>query len=165
MENLEVTKNELDMYLASIEVDIEGISVAIKEKVLSDMVSEQADLKNPQKWKSRINQEEEIKARVDLRSLKINPLTGGTGGDGTGDPPDSFIQQIYYVLRMSDLRIRDWNMIVNTVLFYDSAENLTKINRMVYASRYIGFDPSVILRKLIRYHREGMRRPSQTFLI
>lgn len=36
---------------------------------------------------------------------------------------------------------------------------------MSYACRYIGFDPSVILKKLIRFHREGRRQPHQTFNI
>lgn len=56
---------------------------------------------------------------------------------------------------------------MNLVTFDNSPQYRDLTNKMVYACRYIGFDPSVILRKLVRCrsHREARRLLRQNFTL
>lgn len=79
------------------------------------------------------------------------------------DLTDPFVDQLYHILKLAGLTHRSWNLLIHSVFFDDSEENLKLIDRVIYASRYQGFDPSVILRKLIRSWQEGRRAPIQNF--
>jgi len=69
------------------------------------------------------------------------------------------------MLMLCGLSIRQWNKIAPTVQFDTSLQNEQLIKRMIYAVRYIGFDPVALLKKLIRHHRDGGRQPRVSFQI
>lgn len=78
---------------------------------------------------------------------------------------DPFVDQLYHILKLAGLPQRSWRMLIHSVFFDDSPENVTLVNRVIYASRYQGFDPSVILRKLIKSWQDGRRLPAQSFVL
>jgi len=78
---------------------------------------------------------------------------------------DPFLDQLYHLMKLAGLPIRSWQTLIDAVFFYESEENVKLIKRAVYASRYQGFDPSIILRKLIKSWQEGRRAPYQNFQI
>lgn len=81
------------------------------------------------------------------------------------DIADPFLDQLFHMLKLAGLSHRSWNMLISSVFFDDSEENIKLITRVVFASRYQGFDPSVILRKLIKSWQEGRRAPHQSFVM
>lgn len=83
----------------------------------------------------------------------------------TMDITDPFVDQLYHILRLAGLPQRSWRMLIHSVFFDDSEDNIKLVNRVIYASRYQGFDPSVILRKLIKSWQDGRRAPNQSFIM
>lgn len=81
------------------------------------------------------------------------------------DVTDPFIDQLFHMLKLAGLSHRSWNMLISSVFFDDSEENIKLVTRVIYASRYQGFDPSVILRKLIKSWQDGRRAPHQSFIM
>lgn len=47
------------------------------------------------------------------------------------------------MLRLSELRAREWNLTVKTVIFDQSKTYRGKIEKMVLTARYQGFDPAM----------------------
>lgn len=76
---------------------------------------------------------------------------------------EPFIDQLFNMLRLSGLTARDWNIMVGSVIVDLSDDNKEKMAKMVSACRYQGFDPSVILKKIVRSWRQGGAQNEQVF--
>lgn len=63
------------------------------------------------------------------------------------------------MLKLSGFNLRDWNLMIGSVIFDGSDAHLQKVKRMVYACRYQGFDLSLMLKKIIRLWRDARRQP------
>jgi len=79
--------------------------------------------------------------------------------------PVPFIEQIHHMLTLCGLSIRQWNEIAPTVQFDTGPNNQILICKMIYAVRYIGFDPAALLKKLIKHHRDGAKQPKISYQI
>lgn len=131
-------------------------------KVYSEMIVEQKQLSSVSEWKSRLVNELNVKATSDLKSYDaITGKTGG-GGGGIGDP---FMDQLFHFIKLCGLERYNWNQVIRFVVYDESDDYKKLVNKMVYACRYIGFDPAVILKKLIRSYRESLRQPKVSFTI
>ncbi|XP_020295066.1 uncharacterized protein LOC109860410 isoform X2 [Pseudomyrmex gracilis] len=75
----------------------------------------------------------------------------------------AFVDQMFHFLKLCGLSYRDWNLMVGVVFVDMSVEARDKYIKIVYACRYQGFDPSVLLKRLIRFWRESMRQPLVTY--
>jgi len=119
-------------------------------RVFTDIQTDEKDMSDVNEWKQRLEGLLSDRAVRQIRDLDI---------------PGPFVQQIHHMLNLCGLSIRQWNEISPTVLFDSSPESETLIRKMIYAVRYIGFDPAALLKKMIRYHREGSRQPKIVFQI
>jgi hypothetical protein len=146
-----LTPRELASYLRNIGVPLdEGVTEVMLASIYHEMVRAEADLHSIPAWSARIDLELNNYANQAVSSLDIKP---------------SFHHQIWHFLDLCGLKRKDWKKIVDAVVFKDDDFSINLLDRMVYACRYIGFDPSVILRKVIRSHRESMNTPKQTFVL
>lgn len=127
-------------------LNIVGFEEASDEQIIEaydDLVEREAQLDNVSEWETELTDILSVAASEQLRRL---------------DMPKPFIDQLHYLIRMCGISVRQWDEVKGLLLFKPSrAEDFMK--RMVYAVRYIGFDSSIILRKLIRFHRKGRRQP------
>lgn len=129
-------------------LNIVGFEEASDEQIIEaydDLVEREAQLDNVWKteWETELTDILSVAASEQLRRL---------------DMPKPFIDQLHHLIRMCGISVRQWDEVKGLLLFKPSrVEDLMK--RMVYTVRYIGFDPSIILRKLIRFHRKGRRQP------
>lgn len=121
---------------------------ALIAKIYSDIISDRSDTTSLEEWNNRLKYDLNNLENANIRSLDI---------------PRPFIDQIYHFLNLCGLEVREWSEVYHAVIFDNSIESRLLHEKMTYACRYIGFDPSVILRKLIRHHREGTRQPYLVF--
>lgn len=75
------------------------------------------------------------------------------------EAPSIFSDQMFHLLNMCNLPPRSWNLLSTTINTRPGGPYFDRCKLMVYACRYQGFDPSVILRKIIRSWREEKLKP------
>lgn len=131
-------------HLAAAEFAINGNVMFLAHKQLLDRGVTAAQIRTLKNWMDIIEQLHDKQDRYEIgRNVGVDP----------------FIDQINHMLKMSGLNLRDWNLMLGSVIFDGSDAHLQKVKRMVYASRYQGFDPSLILKKIIRSWRDARRQP------
>lgn len=146
----EFTPSEIKSYYLTLTDSPITDSNILISKVYREMIAEEKDLSSIQEWDKRLKHEINAIESQKIRDLNI---------------PRPFIDQIHHFLKLCGLEAREWSEIYRAVVFDDSDEAKTTYDRISYACRYIGFDPSMILRRLIRFHKEGKRQELHTYVI
>lgn len=135
-------------YLGAADFEINTNIIYLTYKELLDKRVSVAQMRNLRNWMDIIEQNHDEQGRFEI-SQNIDA--------------DPFIDQINHMLKLSGLNLRDWNLMIGSVIFDGSNAHLQKVKRMVYACRYQGFDPSLILKKIIRSWREARRQPRSEY--
>ncbi|KAK2582086.1 hypothetical protein KPH14_002789 [Odynerus spinipes] len=73
--------------------------------------------------------------------------------------------QLHHLLHMAGLTSVDWQMLFKAAVVPDNDDFRVKCERMVLACKYHGFDPSVILRRIVQRWGNGKNAPRQEFHI
>lgn len=76
-----------------------------------------------------------------------------------------FVDQLKHMLKLAGLSIREWDLLSGFVRVFMNERDQEMIKKMVYAYRYQGFDPSVIIRKMIAVWRAASLVPKETMAI
>lgn len=87
----------------------------------ADLKSQPADLiQNKNAWTTRILDLHDEQGSYEIRLRATGP----------------FVEQVHLMLKWAGLTPRSWNLLINTVVFDNSEENLSKLNMMAHVCRY-----------------------------
>lgn len=105
-------------------------------------------INDPDEWKKLIESYLDDEARY----------TNRMSGMGS-----AFYKQLMHMIKLAGLSPRNWKLLWSSVIVDVDERMKDKLSKIVYASRYQGFDPSTILKKIVKSWREAKRQPMQSF--